>query len=80
MSDPQHHVHIKRGDATPEVEAALARLQARGLSREAAGFHKVLFVTRADQTVLMTEGRDSALSAELRGKPGWVEPGDEALE
>jgi hypothetical protein len=39
-----------------------------------------MYVTRADQTVLMTESRDTALAAEMRGRPGWTEPGDQALD
>jgi hypothetical protein len=39
-----------------------------------------MYVTRADQTVLMTESRDTALAAEMRGRPGWVEPGDRPLD
>jgi hypothetical protein len=30
--------------------------------------------------VLLTETRDSALAAERRARPGWVEPGDRPLD
>lgn len=69
----------KEGDACAEVDGALAALQARGVSREASGFHKCLHVTRAAQTVVMVARRDSPLSAELRRRPGWREPGDVPL-
>lgn len=78
MADPKH-VFLKRGDARGEVDAALARLAARGVPREAAGLDKCIHVTQAEQTVLMVDGRDAPLAAEMRGKPGWTEPGDVPL-
>ena len=74
-----YHVFTKPGDAVREVEAALDALKARGVSREGAGLYKCMYVTRADQTVLMTESRDSALATEMRGRGGWLEPGDKPL-
>ena len=79
MSDAMYHVFTRPGDAVAEVEAALAALQSRGVSRDDAGLYKCMYVTRADQTVLMTESRDSALAAEVRGRGGWSEPGDRPL-
>ncbi|HEX8904294.1 MAG TPA: hypothetical protein VF771_05590 [Longimicrobiaceae bacterium] len=79
MPDAVHHVMTKRGDATAEVDDALRALAARGVSRQAAGLHKVLHVTRAQQTVVMAAGRDCPLAVELRGRRGWSEPGDEPL-
>ena len=76
MSETVYHVLTRSGDGTAEVDAALARLETRGISGEAAGYHKHFFVTRADQTVLMVSEPDAPLAAELRGKPGWREPGD----
>lgn len=70
---------VKPGDALREVEAAVAALAARGLSREAAGLYKGMYVSRADQTVVMTETRDSPLAQELRAGAGWSEPGDRPL-
>lgn len=78
MSAP-FHVLIKPGDALAEVDRALADLKARGVSREDAGFHKYMYVTQARQTVLMVATRQSPLAAELRGRPGWAEPGDVPL-
>ncbi|HEX2202388.1 MAG TPA: hypothetical protein VHG91_03780 [Longimicrobium sp.] len=77
--DAPRHVFLKRGDARGEVDAALARLAARGVSREASGFDKCIHVTQAEQTVLMVDGRDSPLAAEMRGAAGWMEPGDEPV-
>ncbi|MBW3572125.1 MAG: hypothetical protein KY467_13580 [Gemmatimonadetes bacterium] len=79
MSQP-YHVFIKGGDSVREVEAALDALRGRGVSRQGAGLYKCMYVTRADQTVLMTESGDTALAAEMRGRPGWTEPGDRPLE
>jgi hypothetical protein len=79
MSEP-YHVFIKSGDSVREVEAALDALKGRGVSRDGAGLYKCMYVTRANQTVLMTETRDTALAAEMRGRPGWMEPGDQALD
>ncbi len=79
MSDTVYHVFTKRGDALHEVEGAVAALKARGTPREAAGMYKGMYVTRADQTVVMTESAESPLALELRGLPGWSEPGDRPL-
>lgn len=75
-----YHVLTREGDACAEVDHALRALQARGVPREASGFHKCLHVTRAGQTVVMVERRDSPLAAELRVRPGWREPGDAPLQ
>lgn len=74
-----YHVFTRAGDAVREVEAALDALKARGVSRDGAGLYKCMYVTRADQTVLMTESRDTELAAEVRARGGWAEPGDEPL-
>lgn len=79
MSAP-YHVFIKQGDSVREVEAALDALKGRGVSRNDAGLYKCMFVTRANQTVLMTETRDTVLAREMRGRPGWSEPGDQPLD
>lgn len=79
MEQAPYHVFIKKGDARGEVDAALKALQGRGISREDAGFHKYMHVTQAEQTVVMVQRRDSPLAAELRGRPGWSEPGDVPL-
>ena len=79
MSGP-YHVFIKGGDAVREVEGALDALRKRGVGREGAGLYRCMYVTRADQTVLMTESPDTALAAEMRGRPGWTEPGDRPLD
>ncbi len=74
------HVFIKDGDALAEVDNALVTLAGRGVPREASGFAKYMHVVQARQTVVMIESRDSPLSAELRGRPGWKEPGDVPLK
>ena len=79
MPDAPYHVMTKRGDARGEVDGALRALAARGVSREASGFHKYLHVTNAEQTVVMVRGRDCALAAALRAIAGWGEPGDNPL-
>jgi hypothetical protein len=80
MSDVVYHVFTKPGDAVREVEAAVQALRARGVSKADAGLYKCMYVTRADQTVLMTESRESPLAAEMRGRGGWMEPGDRPLQ
>jgi hypothetical protein len=80
MAETEHHILTREGDGTPDVEAALARLAARGVTREAAGLHKHLYVTRARQTVVMVASAEAPLAAELRGLPGWQEPGDRPLD
>lgn len=75
-----YHVFIKGGDSVREVEAALQALQGRGISKQGAGLYKCMYVTRANQTVLMTETADTPLAAEIRGRPGWTEPGDRPLD
>jgi len=79
MAAPSH-VFIKDGDALAEADDALRALAARGVAREASGFVKYMHVVQAKQTVVMVESRDSPLSAELRGRPGWREPGDVPLK
>ena len=79
MSGTTYHVFTRAGDAVREVEAALKALAARGVTAEGAGLYKCMYVTRADQTVLMTESRSSALAEEVRGRGGWAEPGDKPL-
>jgi hypothetical protein len=74
-----YHVMIRKGDGLAEVDAALGVLAGRGVSREASGLHKHMHVTQAGQTVVMVEGRESPLAVELRGRPGWSEPGDVPL-
>lgn len=75
-----YHVFTRGGDAVRDVEAALGALQARGISKTDAGLYKCMYVTRADQTVLMTESRDTALANEVRSRGGWSEPGDQKLD
>ena len=79
MEQAPHHVLTRTGDGLADVEAALTRLAARGIARAEAGFQKALFVTRADQTVVLTTERASTLAAELRAAGGWKEPGDDSL-
>jgi len=74
------HVFVKDGDALAEVDDALRALAAGGVPREASGFAKYMHVVQAKQTVVMVETRESPLSAELRGRPGWREPGDVPLK
>lgn len=68
---PELPVFIKRGDARGEVDRLLAEL---GATPAEAGFHKYLFVTKADQTVVMVASRSSPIAGALRGRAGWVEP------
>ena len=76
MAQPAYHVLTHRGDALADVDAALAALAARGIAKDAAGLHKVLHVTRAEQTVVRVTRRDAPIAVELRNRGGWSEPGD----
>jgi hypothetical protein len=71
MSASGHHIMIRPGDARAEVDAALRDL---AVSPEDAGLHKVIHVTRADQTVVFLTGPDAPLACALRPRPGWQEP------
>jgi hypothetical protein len=66
------HVLTREGDGTREVEAAIAH---HG-SPERAGLHRYFYVSRANQTVVMTVDQDSPLAAVLRELGGWSEPRD----
>ena len=79
MAEEAYHVLTRDGDGCTEVDEALRHLESDGTSREAAGFIKCLYVTRAEQTVVMVRDRACPLAAELRGRRGWREPGDTSL-
>lgn len=68
---PGFPVFVKRGDALAEVDALVREL---GGSPESAGLHKILYVTRAGQTVVMVTGREAPLAQRLRERGGWEEP------
>lgn len=74
MAATEYPVFTKRGDARAEVDQLLAELSAA--HGEATGFLKYLYVTRAEQTVVMVTDRTSPLATALRGRRGWNEPGE----
>ncbi len=78
MNQPAYPVFIKRGDARAEVDRLLEELKRAHGSAEAAGFHKYLHVTKADQTVVFVTGRETPLAAALRGRAGWQEPREQS--
>jgi hypothetical protein len=65
------HVLVRTGDASPEVESALRDLG----SPARAGLHRYFYVSRANQTVVMTLAPDAPLAVRLRKVAGWSEPG-----
>ncbi|MGH7457774.1 MAG: hypothetical protein ACREKN_01660 [Longimicrobiaceae bacterium] len=75
MAESEFHVLVKKGDAEAEVESALAELAAGGTPPQESGLHKVTYVTRARQTVVMVDDRDAPLTRALRERAGWDEPG-----
>lgn len=75
MSEHEYHVLTRRGDARPDVDRVLAELKAEHGPEVDTGFHKYMFVTKADMTVLMVYAPDSLLAGALRGRAGWSEPG-----
>jgi hypothetical protein len=68
---PAFPVFIRRGDARAEVDRLVREL---GPTAEKAGFQKYIYASQADQTVVMTSGRDAPLANALRTRPGWDEP------
>jgi hypothetical protein len=72
---PEFHVLTRDGDASREVEEAVRTIG----TPEQAGLHRYFFVSRAHQTVVMTQSPDAPLARSLRGREGWREPGDEAV-
>ncbi len=75
MASAEKHVFMRRGDARSEVDRLLAELK-RGHGPDAdPGFHKYMYVAKADSTVVMVESAASPLAHLLRGRPGWTEPG-----
>ena len=69
---PVHPVFVRPGDALAEVDALVRELG----GADAAGLHRHMYVTRADQTVVMTTTPDVPLAAALRTRPSWLEPTD----
>ena len=67
-----YHVLTCDGDALREVNDALRSIG----TPESAGLYRHFFVTRANQTVVMTTGPEAPLAAALRRRPGWREPTD----
>ncbi len=75
MSSPEYHVFTRKGDSRAEVDRLLAELKRAHGADVDAGFHKYMYVTKADLTVVMLHPGESLLSRALRGRPGWTEPG-----
>ncbi|HUE96058.1 MAG TPA: hypothetical protein VMN39_05335 [Longimicrobiaceae bacterium] len=75
MKAPESGYHILTcdGDGAREVEALIEAIG----SAEKAGLHRQFFVTRANQTVVMTATADSPLALALRKRPGWQEPSED---
>jgi hypothetical protein len=75
VNHQQFHIFTKTGDARDELESLLRELGPE--PAESKGFHKVMHVTRAAQTVVFLTGGATPLAAALRLRPGWVEPEQE---
>lgn len=75
MPDEAFHVLIHPGDARAEVDRALEALKRRHGAEADLGFHKYMYVTRAEQTVVMVSGPDAPVAVALRAGKGWEEPG-----
>jgi len=65
-------VFTRTGDLRNEVER-IARELRKDLA--AAGVHKMIYVARANQTVVMVTERGAPIAQELRRR-GWEEPRD----
>jgi hypothetical protein len=70
----EYPVFTFAGDAVEEVNASVARLAEVHGSKEEAGLHRILYVSRARMTVVMVTRADSPLARELRSRKGWTEP------
>lgn len=68
----QYPVFVRTGDALDEVDTLVRELG----GADAAGLHRHMYVTRADQTVVMTTTPDVPLAAALRTRASWIEPTD----
>lgn len=75
MSAPEYHVLTRKGDSRAEIDRALAELKRAHGENVDAGFHKYMYVSKADMTVVMVGSAGSLLAGVLRGRPGWTEPG-----
>ena len=74
MAEPrEYHILTKRGDAQQEIERIVARVG----DSQRAGLHRYFYVSRANQTVVMTATVDAPLAQALRLAGGWAEPGGE---
>jgi hypothetical protein len=71
MATPVYPVFIARGDALAEVDRLVRSLAPTPAD---AGLHKCFYVAKADQTVVMSTGRDTPLAAALRARREWSEP------
>ncbi|CAN5854286.1 hypothetical protein BH23GEM6_BH23GEM6_23790 [soil metagenome] len=71
VTGTEYLVLIRAGDAITEVDRALRSL---GMDAEAAGLHRVLFVTRANQTVAMVRDVGAPIATLLLAR-GWTAPG-----
>jgi hypothetical protein len=72
MNAPTYHIFTRSGDACAEVDAVVAQL---GVAAPAdAGLHKCMYVTRANQTVVLLTDPDTTLARALRARTGWLEP------
>lgn len=74
MSGRVQPVFIRRGDGRAEVDEILHQLEERGAPGQDLGFVKYLYVTNAEQTVVIVTSRDTPLARALRARPGWSEP------
>ena len=75
MHTPEHPVFTRRGDARAEVDEVVHQLEEQYGPAQPVGFVKYLYVTKADQTVVLVTSRNAPLAAALRARPGWIEPG-----
>ena len=71
MSTPAFPVFIAPGDGRAEIDRLVRTL---AQTAEGAGLHKIFYVAKANQTVVMATARDAPLAAALRARPGWSEP------
>lgn len=66
----EYPVFTRSGDLREEVEGIARELAGNALE---AGLHKVIYVARANQTLVMVTDREAPLAMELRRRR-WEEP------
>jgi hypothetical protein len=66
-----YHILIRQGDASAEIEQLLREAG----PNEPTGLRRYYYVSRANQTIVMTTDANAPIARRLREREGWREPG-----